>query len=169
MRSLRILAPPAGLSCRSRALAYPQARQPSRGGYDSAPQIYRSLLQNIVSFMGLSCKRACGLCERPTAVQWAEACLIAVSLPCVAVCCSVCCSVLQCAVVCCSVLQCAAVCRSALQWASTSSIAVSLPRVAVCCGVLQCVAVCCSVLQCASTSLIAANLPCPRRKWRGFD
>ena len=57
----------------------------------------------------------------------------AVTLQCVAMCCSVlqcaaavCCSVLQCVAVCCNVLQCAAMCCSVLQ---------------------QCVAVCCCSVQ----------------------
>jgi len=125
-----------------------------------------------------------------TDFSWASASFIrALSLLCVAVCCSV----LQCVAVCCSVLQCVAVC---LQWVavccsvlavrcsalqcvavhcgvSASFIgALSLLRGAVrysvlqynsvccCCSLLQRVAVCCSVLQCARNVLQCVAVRC---------
>jgi len=100
---------------------------------------YSSLLQNIVSFIGLFCKR--DLCflgsllivgtsylrirvqKAPLSTQKA------------------CCSVLQCAAVCCRVLQCVAVCCSVRRDPYQHR-----KRASMCCSVLQCVAVCCSVL-----------------------
>jgi len=103
-------------------------------------------LQNIVSFIGLFCKRNLCIFKEPTnrshSVGLNPKPFDLNTGKYFAVCCSalqcivVCCSVLQCIAVCCSVLQCVVLCCSVLQC------------VVVCCRVLQCVAVCCNVLQC---------------------
>ena len=109
---------------------------------------YRSLVQNVVSFIGLFCKR--DLQSR----LFENVCISHIP----------CCSVLQCVAACCSVLQCVAVCGSVLQ------------RVAACCSVWQCVAVCCSVwqrvaaccrvLQCVQ--FLPAPYPSQSQRYRSF-
>ena len=98
--------------------------------FGKAARRYRSLLQNIVSFIGLFCKRDLSFWGAYYSKRKGGGCTWEKrgNVHCV----TVCCSVLQCAAVCCSVLQC----------------------VAVCCSVLQCVAVCCGMLQCVAVIFI---------------